>query len=711
MPMILSPDWLKSQRGTGVSDTQLADFVAKNDPSFANEYNLIKQKSERYSNPQDLISSFLNYKAYGDATYKDTSMQDAQNAYNVKGPAGYSRADIQGGSVLGAVGKTAANLGVGTLEAPITVGKAALTTALHPLEAAKAAGTAISGGIADIYKGATGNQMPTFKAGGEFGNPNDISTTGLTPEQQKFHQGFLENQLGVSSALQGNFGEALDKAVTGLVTDPTMTALTLSPFTSPRPVGTGKLGPISTASDLVGQGISKAADYLQSSADASIQAAKQKFVRGLVSPKESPSVKLDQTMRTTEIGTGPFKRSVVEPTRREIQMEKAVSELPLDPKGTYQRNLNIIKESNMAEAEGLKTALEMNNFDYSPSELKVTLNKVKSELKNNPVLVGDSAKIATKLIQELDRRIQESPKDGASLLQVRKDFDSWVETQKGSAVFDPVKENAFSAALRPIRRSINDFLEQKAPNAGVKASLAKQSALFDAMDNIAPKAALEANTAWERVAQKVHNFAGKLRLGPTGVGVTGVGAAYGLYAAPQLAAILGGIGAGTLFLYKAGKMLMSPKLRIGASNILHILEKVAIENPSMYQEVAPIIQEINSLKNGDTPTPSVPRMPESNTGSPSRKLKVSESTSPITLPDQSSTVNTSEIAGKDVGSIYNSKQQIEGTIQLAKNNISEYENALTKSPSPSVTKQLKSDIKYWKNRLEILNKEATKFSR
>lgn len=646
---MLTADWLKSQRGTGASDTELADLVAKNDHSFAGEYNLIKQKAEKYSNPQDLISSFLNYKAYGDATYKDTQMQDAQNAYSKAGPAGFSRADIQGGSMAGAVAKTGANMAAGVAKLPLTLAESAGSMIMNPRETIKSGATAISGGIADAYTGVTkginemtsvlptggthlNTQMPTF-------NPDGTMTdTGLTPEQEQFHKGFLENQLGLSSALQGNFGTALDKATTGLVTDPTMTAMALSPLSSARGIGKGNLGPISTVSDMVGQGISKAGDYLQTSAENSIKAAKENFARSLVSPKESPAVKLDQTMRTTEVGTGPFKRSVVAPMKREVQMAQAVSDLPLDPNGTFQKNLNIIKESNIAEADGLKTSLEMNNFHYSPDELRANLNKVKTELKNNPVLVGDSAKIATKLIEELDRRVQASPKDGASLLQLRKDFDSWVETQKGSGVFDPVKENAFSAALRPIRRSINDFLEAKAPNAGVKASLAKQSALFDAMDNIAPKAALEANSAWERVAQKVHTVAGKLRLGPTGVGVTGVGAAFGLYAAPQLAAILGGLGAGTFFLYKAGKMMMSPKLRMGASSILHILEKVAIDNPAMYQDIAPIIQEINLLKNGETP--SVPRTTGSNIGSPSQKVKVQESTSPPTLPEQTKGVNS-----------------------------------------------------------------------
>lgn len=618
---ILTPDFLSSQKRAGATATQIANIVAKHDQSFAGEYNLIKQKAERYDNPEDFVNSFLNYKVHGNAAHQEVNpVDELQARYDQAGPAGFSRNDILNSSnPLAAGAKTAANLGVGVAESLYKAPMAAAGMLLHPKEALKSAATAISGGIADAYQGVTGNQMPTFKAGGSFGNPNDITTDGPTPEQQQFKEGFFNKTLGVSDALRGDVGGAADRVVTNLITDPASTALALSPLTRPRPIdpatglpqidpATGKqvvpsyLGPISNASDAVGKGIATASDALRTSAENSIAAAKQKFARELVSPKETAAVKLEQVSRTTEKGKGLFKRDVVQPTKRELAMEEAVADLPLNPKGTFQQNYNIVKEHNIAEAEGLKTSLAMNDFPYSRSELKTALRKTRDELKRNPVLVGDSAKVANKLIEELDRRIEEAPNNGSSLLQVRKDFDDWVESQKGSAVFDPAKENAFSSALRPLRQTINDFLEAKAPDLGVKKSFARQTSLFNAMDNIAPKAALEANSAWERVAQKVHAVSGKLRLGPTGVGVTGVAGAYGVYAAPQLAAILGGLTAGAYLVYKGGKAIMSPRLRLAASDILHILEKVAISDPKMLPEITPIIQDINSLRNGQIPS-------------------------------------------------------------------------------------------------------------
>lgn len=634
----------------GASDIQTADIAARHDTAFNSEYQKIKEASSRYNNPQDLITSFLNFKAFGDATYQEPKQSPSPDW-------AYSQKDILSSNPVSAGLKTAANVGQSFVRTPLEVGigmaKMPFTDTEGNISAyggaknvyenllKKPAQAVVDYGMTagkNIYEGITGNKVT---------NPQ------LTEAQQRVDQGFLNQAVGLGDLLKGDYQTAAQKTVKTLQEDPGKIALILSPLTHPATLdlktglrinpetgapAPGILGPISKISDVVGQGIDYAATKLKESADTSIKATKEAFVKKLVSPKESPSVKLDQTMRTKDVGTGPFKRSVVEPTKREVQMAQAVSDLPLNPKGTYQENLNIIKDANIAEAEGLKTSLEMNDFSYSPSELQSRLNAVKTELKNNPVLVGDAAKVAQKLIEELNRRIKASPKTGSSLLQIRKDLDTWVEQQKGSSVFDPARENAFSAALRPIRRAINDFLETKAPNAGVKASLAKQSALYDVMDNVAPKASLEANSAWERTAQRIHAISGKLRLGPTGVGVTGVAGAYGLYAAPQLAAIIGGVAAGSYFIYKAGKMLMSPKLRIATSNVLHILEKVAIDNPAMYPDVAPIIQDINTMNRGEIPTPKVHDMTVPETGLQGRTSAVQESTQSPTLPPETPVV-------------------------------------------------------------------------
>ena len=244
---ILTPDFLKSSRRAGHSDSQIADVVAKRDMSFAKDYDLIKRKSERYSNPDVFVRSFLNQRVYGDATYEEQDpVENVEARYNVPGAAGFSRNDIMSGNPATAGLKTAANFGAGVAKLPLTIGKGLFDMATHPIETLRAGGLAVEGAISDVYQGVTGKQAPTFKAGGQFGNPDDISTDKLTPGQEQFHEGFLENTLGLSSALRGDFSGAADRVVTGLMTDPSATALALSPLTRRVPKGKGVLDPVST---------------------------------------------------------------------------------------------------------------------------------------------------------------------------------------------------------------------------------------------------------------------------------------------------------------------------------------------------------------------------------------------------------------------------------------------------------------------------------
>ena len=79
---------------------------------------------------------------------------------------------------------------------PIQTAGAIGDAIMHPVQTAetaanfgrdqlKMAGQAIAGTGEDIYQGLTGNQVPQFKAGGSFGNPNDVTMAqGQTPEQQ-----------------------------------------------------------------------------------------------------------------------------------------------------------------------------------------------------------------------------------------------------------------------------------------------------------------------------------------------------------------------------------------------------------------------------------------------------------------------------------------------------------------------------------------------
>lgn|SRR3990167_3657454 len=300
--------------------------------------------------------------------------------------------------------------------------------------------------------------------------------------------------------------------------------------------------------------------------------SQQSFVRNLIRPEQTKAVKEAQVGRTTETGTGIFKKSEIEPTARELRSESSVLEVKgVSAKNTFQRNYNLIKNENVAEAKRLTEKLAQNDFAYPRKELVARLRQVKEELARNPVITGDAEKTAEKLIAEIERRINAAPSKGSELLKIRKEFDQWVENQKGGNIFDPSKENAFSVSNRAIRRSINDFLDEKAPNVEVKKSLQKQSALYDAMDNIGPKAAIEANTAMGRFFQRMDKVLGTknkaVQILAATVGIGGLGAASTF--APGAAVI----GVGGYLIYRGGKLVMSPKSQKAFSDVLGELRK------------------------------------------------------------------------------------------------------------------------------------------
>jgi hypothetical protein len=376
-----------------------------------------------------------------------------------------------------------------------------------------------------------------------------IIQTPVVEDQIKHYKSFKENH----PELAGNLEAALN-------------------IVSVLPIGKGAALGVK-AGERALKATTKVGKTVEEGAQVGLKNESKQFVKDLVTPEQTKAVKEAQVGRTTETGTGPFKKSVIEPSKEEANAAKYVEKVPdLNPKGTLQQNYNIIKKENQAEAKRLAETLAANDFAYPRKELLARLKGTKEELARNPVITGDAEKTADKLIAEIERRISESKAKGSNLLQVRKDFDAWVEAQKGSAVFDPAKESALSVSTRSIRRAINNFLDEKAPNAGVKDSLRKQSALYDAMDNIAPKAAKEADSAMGRFFQKMDTVLGTknkaVQILAATVGIGGLGAASTF--APAVAA--GGIGG--YLLYKGGKLVLSPKARSAIGGVIKELENV-----------------------------------------------------------------------------------------------------------------------------------------
>lgn len=254
------------------------------------------------------------------------------------------------------------------------------------------------------------------------------------------------------------------------------------------------------------------------------QAVQQKrsFVQDLVRPKQTPKVRTEQALRTQERGV--LQQAEVVPSVRETDIIDEVTELAdIGGNKSLQGNLNVIQKAISKEASSLENALKNTKIFFPRKEFNARLRTVKESLGENPLLVGDAEKTAQRIVNKMNSIVQDNPATPAGLLKSRKQLDNWVRSQKGGKIFDPQNENALSISLREIRQATNNFIDEKVPNVAVKESLRKQSRFFDAIDNIAPKAADEADNAIGRLVERVLEegpFKRQLRQGLGDVGGT-----------------------------------------------------------------------------------------------------------------------------------------------------------------------------------------------
>jgi hypothetical protein len=315
----------------------------------------------------------------------------------------------------------------------------------------------------------------------------------------------------------------------------------------------------------VGAGIEKTGIAVEKAGTEAINIAKNKFAAELIKPIETKATKLSQVARTTEAG-GIFKKDIVTPTIMEENMAKEVAQIPgISPKNTFQKNFNLIRDYNVQQAKQLEADIAKYDFAIPKKEVISRLNVAANELKNSPLIVGDSAKTAQRLIAGAKNIIDKNSGTGSGLLKARKEYDSWVLSQKPK-VFDATADNAFTIANDTVRKTLNNLLDEKAVNLGIKDSLKKQSTLYSAMENVVPKAAEEANTVFGRTMQKIGKILGtknKIVQGiAAAVGIGGLGAA-ATFATP--AVVVGGTG---YLIYSAGKLIMKPEIKILLGKLL-----------------------------------------------------------------------------------------------------------------------------------------------
>jgi len=302
---------------------------------------------------------------------------------------------------------------------------------------------------------------------------------------------------------------------------------------------------------------------------AQTEAAKQKFVQSLVSPEQTKAVREAQVGRVTEVGI--LKSKKVAPSFLEAAAAKEVAKIPgVSSRKTLQGNFNVINKATINAAKDLEAAVAKHDFVYPKKQLLSELRIAGARLSESPTIVGDAEKTAQRLIAKFKQFIDEQPGTGSGVLKARKKYDAWVKGEKPKA-FDAKAENAFTIANREVRNVANDFLERGAKDVGVKESLRRQHNLYNAMNNIAPKAAGEASNivmrGWQNVL-RVLPFRGEFnQIMATLFAVGGLGAS-ALFAPYFTKLVLA-----SLFTYGAGRVIFGANTKKILSTLLRGIDQ------------------------------------------------------------------------------------------------------------------------------------------
>ena len=341
--------------------------------------------------------------------------------------------------------------------------------------------------------------------------------------------------------------------------------------------------------------LSKVAETLKQSSNKKTE----NFVKDLVMPEQTKKVKEAQTGRTT---VSPITgKKVVQPTTREAEMIKAVSEVPGIKKPgvrrTVQEAINKTDDHLKTVTASFEKAIEKTGSIASQKDIT---NRVSNAIQNAQdtglFIVGEGKIIGERLKRASNEIIARHSKDGkitgSGILQARREIDQLIRDQKPNTWNANVADTAATQLAKTTRNELNDILEQQInlanPSLKVKEGLNKQSVLIEAMENMRPKAAVEANDllgrAWQNVAKATRVRSELVNVGAVLAGTTALG-----MLTQYSAALSAGIAAGAVGML-AGRAVMSRTSRNAVAAMVKgmddaINQASKVGNKAMVQEL------------------------------------------------------------------------------------------------------------------------------
>lgn len=225
--------------------------------------------------------------------------------------------------------------------------------------------------------------------------------------------------------------------------------------------------------------------------------------------------------RTGKLGTDITPGADAKTTRAAESIKDLVARGTIKAKDTVEKKVNGVRDEIGVVADDLERQLKDMDVQLilQPEELDGLLASTKKHFDESELLVGDAGESAKRIF---NRFVGYLPKGrditAGDLLAARKKLDTYIRNSGRGRLFDPKTETAISEALREIRQGANDLIAQKAPNVAVKELLAKQSAMYDALDAIIESGWRDVGTgSLKRFAKKHPYISGAAATGAAGL--------------------------------------------------------------------------------------------------------------------------------------------------------------------------------------------------
>lgn len=316
----------------------------------------------------------------------------------------------------------------------------------------------------------------------------------------------------------------------------------------------------------------KAATGLEGVAARQTFRQKANFVDNLITPPKTKKVREEEVLRATESGVLRGRRVELSPQERLISDTVSTIE-GIEPGRSNLFNLNAIQNAARQEADDLMDTIRANDKPVTIRDFDTAMAEVTADLKKFPELVGDAAETAERLMARAEIIFENHPKTASGLLAARREFDQWVLSRK-SGIFGSTTENAMTVANRAVRQKMNQLIDERVP--GTQESLTRQSHMWSAIDNVAPKAAAEGNNAIMRTWQRVSRLVPASSSIGRDIGLTVGGTALGLGATQLSQGMIAGTAAaiaGAIATRSGIRLIMSPQAKKATAELVRLTDK------------------------------------------------------------------------------------------------------------------------------------------